>query len=144
MSARPEAFDIIRTVRFPRIAATALALCIGAAVPLSAQVTSPQDHFGFRMGADRQLASAEAIEQYFGLVASQSDRVRILDLGSSTEGHRTIAAVVSAPTNIRDLAAIRAANLRLSDPRTLSPDDAKRLAATQKTIVAIGASIHAS
>jgi len=96
------------------------------------------------MGADRQLASAEAIEQYFGLVASQSDRVRILDLGSSTEGHRTIAAVVSAPENIRDLAAIRAANLRLSDPRTLSPDDAKRLVATQKTIVAIGASIHAS
>ena len=141
---RQRPFDIIRTVKSPRVAALALALCVWSALPLSAQITSPQDHFGFRMGADRQLASADGIEQYFELVASQSDRVRILDLGPSTEGHRTIAAVISAPENIRDLASIRAANLRLADPRTLSPDEAKRLAATQKTIVAIGASIHAS
>jgi len=53
------------------------------------------------MGADRQLVSAEGIEQYFELVASQSDRVRVVDLGSSTEGHRTLAAIVSAPENIR-------------------------------------------
>jgi hypothetical protein len=113
-------------------------------VLLSAQIPSPQDQFGFRMGADRLLVSAEGIEQYFELVASQSDRVRVVDLGSSTEGHRTLAAIVSAPENIRDLESIRTANLRLADPRTLPPDEAKRLAATQKTIVAIGASIHAS
>src|SRR5262245_4777222 len=131
-------------VKILRVAAVAAAICLTSTLPLNAQIPSPQDHFGFRMGADRQLASAEGIEQYFQLVASQSDRVRILDLGSSTEGHRTIAAVISAPENIRDLASIRAANLRLADPRTLSPDEAKRLASTQKTIVAIGASIHAS
>src|SRR5437764_7285853 len=96
------------------------------------------------MGTDRQLAPAEAIEKYFELAAAQSDRVRVVDLGATTEGHRTIAAIVSAPENIRNLEAIRAANLRLADPRTLSPDDARRLAASQKVIVAIGASIHAS
>src|SRR5262245_41821803 len=96
------------------------------------------------MGTDRQLVSAEGIEQYFEVVAAQSDRVRIIDLGSSTEGHRTLAAVVSAPDNIGNLESIRAANVRLSDPRTLSPVEAKQLAATQKTIVMIGASIHAS
>ena len=32
----------------------------------------------------------------------------------------------------------------MSDPRTLPSDEARRLAATQKTVVAIGASIHAS
>ena len=41
------------------------------------------------------------------------------------------AAVVSAPENIRNLDQIRAANLRLSDPRSLEPDEARRLAATQ-------------
>ena len=96
------------------------------------------------MGADRQLASAEAIEQYFELVAAQSDRVKLIELGLTTGGHRTIAAVISAPENIRNLDQIRASNARLADPRGLTTDDARRLAASQKVIVAIGASIHAS
>jgi hypothetical protein len=96
------------------------------------------------MGADRQLVSAEGIEQYFALVASQSDRVKILDIGATTEGHRTIGAIISAPENIAQLDEIRKTNARLADPRTLAPDEARRLAATHKTVVAIGASIHAS
>jgi hypothetical protein len=131
-------------VKLLRVAVLALASCIGSTLPLAAEIPSPQDHFGFRMGTDRQLVSAEGIEEYFELVAAQSDRVRTIDLGKTTEGHRTLAAVVSAPDNIRNLDAIRAANLRLADPRALSSDDAKRLAASGRTFVVIGASIHAS
>ena len=83
-------------------------------------------------------------EKYFELVASQSGRVKIVDIGPTTEGHRTIAAIISAAENIDNLDEIRAANQRLADPRTLSPDEARRLAATHKTVLAIGASIHAS
>ncbi len=109
-----------------------------------AQIPSPEAHFGFVMGADRQLASAEAIERYFDLVAGQSDRVRIVDIGPTTEGRRTIAAIVSAPENIKNLEQIRATNQRLADPRTLPPEEARRLAAGHKLVLAIGASIHAS
>jgi hypothetical protein len=109
-----------------------------------AQIPSPVAHFGFTMGADRRLASADAIERYFELVAAQSDRVRIVDIGPTTEGHRTLAAIVSAPDNIRNLEQIRATNERLADPRTLPPDEARRLAAGHKLVLAIGASIHAS
>ncbi len=121
-----------------------LSLLLAVAAPVAAQVPTPDAHFGFRLGADRRLATAEDISRYFTLLASQSDRVRLIDLGTTTDGHPTPAAVVSAPENIRNLDQIRAANLRLSDPRTLEPADARRLAATQKVIVAIGASIHAS
>jgi hypothetical protein len=121
-----------------------LGMLLSIASTTAAQVPTPESHFGFRPGADRRLATADAIERYFALVASQSDRVKLLDLGKSTEGHNTIAAAISAPDNIRNLEQIRAANLRLSDPRTLQPDEARRLASTQKVIVAIGASIHAS
>lgn len=114
------------------------------ASPAAAQVPSPDAHFGFRLGTDRRLATAEAIERYFSLVAAASDRVKLIDLGTTTEGRAMPAAVVSAPENIRNLDRIRAANLRLSDPRTLEPEEATRLAATQKVIVAIGAGIHAS
>ena len=122
----------------------AFALLLSVAPGVGAQIPSPETHFGFRMGADRRLASADAIERYFERVAMQSDRVKILDLGQTTEGHRTIAAVVSAPENIANLDRIRAANERLADPRTLPPGEAKRLAASHKVVLAIGAGIHAS
>ena len=96
------------------------------------------------MGADRQLAAAADIEAYFELVAARSNRVAVVDIGRDHQGHRTIAAIISAPENIRNLAQIRAANQRLADPRTLPPDEARRLAATHKVVLAIGSSIHAS
>ncbi len=121
-----------------------LGVLLSLASPAAAQIPTPDSHFGFRLGTDRRLATADAIERYFTLVGSQSDRVKLIDLGKSTDGHNTVAAVVSAPENIKNLDQIRAANARLSDPRTLQPEEARRLASTQKVILAIGASIHAS
>ena len=120
------------------------AACLVLARSALAQVPSPESFFGFRLGTDGRLASAEQIERYFEAVAAQSNRARIVDLGPTTEGHRTIAAIVSAPENIQNLERIRDANQRLADPRTLLPDDAHQLERTQKAVVAIGGSIHAS
>jgi zinc carboxypeptidase len=122
---------------------TSIAFPLGAR-RLTAEVPTPEAHFGFRMGANGQLASADGIERYFEAVASQSDRVKVVDLGATTEGHRTIAAIVSAPDNIRNLERIRTANQRLSDPRTLPADEARQIAATHKAVLAIGGGIHAS
>jgi hypothetical protein len=105
---------------------------------------SPETFFGFALGTDGRLAGADEIEKYFQAVAASSDRVKLIDLGQTTEGHRTIAAIVSAPANIRNLDQIRAANQQLADPRTLGDAEAKQLAASHKAIVAIGASIHAT
>jgi hypothetical protein len=130
--------------------ALATGLCAAAlaqplvATKLSAQVPTPESYFGFRMGSDGELASAETIERYFEAAAARSTRVKVIDLGATTEGHRTIAAIVSSPENIRNLDQIRAANQRLADPRTLSPEEARRLAATHKAVLAIGGSIHAA
>ena len=55
----------------------------------AAQSPPPDAHFGFRLGTDRRLATADAIESYFTLVASQSDRIKLLDLGKSTGGQVT-------------------------------------------------------
>ena len=119
------------------------------AIPVAAQqpaagVPTPASHFGFRIGDDSQLATAEAIEKYFEAVAAASDRVRLTDIGPSTDGHRTLAAIVSSAENIRNLEQIRLDNQRLADPRTLDETDARRLTATHKVVVAIGCSIHAT
>jgi hypothetical protein len=86
-------FILLTTIAFP----------LSAARQLGAQVPTPEAHLGFRMGATGRLATADGIENYFETVASQSNRVRVVDLGVTTEGHRTIAAIVSAPENIRNL-----------------------------------------
>ena len=96
------------------------------------------------MGADNQLASWQDIQRYFEQVASVSDRVTLIDAGPTTEGNRMIAAVISAPENIRRLDEIKAANQRLSDPRTLGAAEAERLIATHPVVLAIGSSIHAT
>jgi hypothetical protein len=117
---------------------------VTAAQQPAVDIPTPASHFGFRIGDDGQLATAEAIEQYFEAVAAASDRVRLTDLGPTTDGRRTLAAIVSAPENIRNLEQIRLDNQRLADPRALEEADARRLAATHKVVIAIGCSIHAT
>jgi hypothetical protein len=109
-----------------------------------AATRSPEEFFGFRMGADRELADWGQIRKYFELVATASDRVELVDAGPTTDGNRMIAALISAPENIARLEAIRAANLRLADPRQITEAEARALAAKNPVIVAIGASIHAT
>ena len=111
---------------------------------VGAQVPTPEAHFGFRMGADRQLAAADAIERYFELVAARSDRVRIVDLGPTTDGHRTIAAIVSAPENIQNLEADPRRQPAAGRSAHAAPDEARRLAATHKAVSPSARSIHAS
>ena len=109
-----------------------------------AQVQSPEAFFGFRMGTDGRLAAWPDILRYFEEVAARSDRVELVDIGSTTEGNRMVAAIVSAPENIASLPAIQAANKRLANPNTLGPEEAEALAATHKAVLAIGCSIHAT
>jgi hypothetical protein len=122
----------------------ALVLLLVAAPADAQEIPSPESFFGFRMGADTKLASWPRIREYFELVARSSDRVELVDVGPTTDGNRLIGAIISTPDNIARLDAIRTANRRLADPRTLSPAEAQALAATQKAVLAIGASIHAS
>src|SRR5262245_10583187 len=96
------------------------------------------------MGTDSQVATGESIEQYFDLIGAHSDRVKVVDIGPTTDGHRTIGAIISAPENIRTLDQIRTANQRLADPRTLTREEAHSLIATHKAVLFIGCSIHAS
>ncbi len=115
---------------------------LGAQAP--AGIQTPEAAFGFKMGADRELADWAGLQRYFETVAAASDRVEIVDAGPTTEGRRLIAAVVSAPENIARLEQIRANALRLADPRTLDEPAAMALAERQPVIVALGMSIHAT
>src|ERR1035438_10271021 len=70
---------------------------------LAAQVTTPEQFFGFRMGTDKKLARWDKIVEYFQLVAAHSDRVRVRTLGPTTNGNPFIVAEIAAPDTLKNL-----------------------------------------
>ncbi|MBA3557284.1 MAG: hypothetical protein H0W30_01670 [Gemmatimonadaceae bacterium] len=123
----------------------ALVLFCTPTLPALAQtVPSPREHLGFEVGADRTLADWNQVTGYFTRLAVASPAVVVDTLGPTTQGRPLIVVTVSSPENMARLDAIRAAQAKLADPRTLSAEEEARLIATQPAIVVIQCNIHAT
>jgi len=83
-----------------------VALVLAVASPAAAlnDVTSPEKFFGFRLGTDKKLARWDKIVEYYRLLSKESDRIQVIDLGPSTEGHPYLLAIVTSPANMMKLA----------------------------------------
>ncbi|MEM0084076.1 MAG: M14 family metallopeptidase [Candidatus Methanomethylicia archaeon] len=107
-------------------------------------VLSPREFFGFEIGEDRKLARWDKIVEYFYHLAENSDRIKVVELGKSTEGNPFILAYISSPENLRDLEKYRWISHRLADPRGLSEIEVKRLVKEGKVVFVITNSLHAT
>ena len=111
---------------------------------LSADIPTPESVLGFKVGADRKLADWTQIVDYFRKLDASSPRVRIDGEGKTTLGKPFLAVIITSEANMGNLEAIRQVNLRLADPRGLSEDEARKLVALGKTIIAHNHGIHAT
>jgi len=130
-----------------RLAALCLALllCAAAALPaVSAEVPTPESVLGFKVGEDRKLADWTQIVGYFQKLAEASPRVKVENVGTTTEGNPFLVVTITSEANMARLEEIRRANLRLADPRTLGEDEARRLIDSGKAIVALNHGIHST
>ena len=75
----------------------ALALTVASPVVALNDVTSPEKFFGFRLGTDKKLARWDKIVEYYQLLDKESDRIQVIDLGPTTEGHPYLLAIVTSP-----------------------------------------------
>jgi hypothetical protein len=66
-------------------------------------IPTPQQFFGFTMGADDKLARWDRIVEYMRQVSGASDRIRFRDLGKSTNGNAFIALEISSPETLKNL-----------------------------------------
>ncbi len=107
-------------------------------------VPSPEEHLGYGVGEDRKLADWPEIVDYFGKVAAASGRVRVEELGETTEGNPFILATISAPENLSRLDDLRRMQARLNDPSGVAADEAEGLVREGRTIVLITCSIHST
>ena len=125
--------------------AITLVTSLGAQTPVRpAAIPTPREHLGFTVGADRTLADWGQITGYFQRLAAASPAVHLDTLGLTTNGQPFIVAIVSSPANIARLPEIRAAQALIADPRRLTPDEERRLIATQPSVVFISNNIHGS
>src|SRR5579872_3902905 len=123
---------------------TLVLLLFAAAGSALAEVPSPKSHFGHEIGADRTVLDWERVVSYFRLLEQNSPRVRVQELGKTTEGRPMIAAIVAAPETIKNLDRYLEIQKKLADPRFTRPDEVEALIARGKTVVMITCSIHST
>jgi hypothetical protein len=116
-----------------------------AAAPQRTGGPIPPDRFvGHRIGEDRKLVRWPRIVDYFEMLARDSDRVRMLELGKTTQGQRMIAAVISSPSNLRASDQYRDVARRLREARGVDEAQARQLAESGRAIVAITLNLHST
>ncbi len=111
---------------------------------MNQQVTSPQTFFGFQLGSDRKMARWDKIVEYLRLLEKESDRLRVVEMGPSTEGNPFLLVFISSPQHLANMAHLREVNARISDPRGLSEESAKGLASEGVAVICQSMGLHAS
>src|SRR5271165_709609 len=127
-----------------RLAGSLLVL-LSLAVALDAAVASPEQYFGFRIGSDKKLVRYDKIVEYFRKVAGESDRVRMHNLGPTTNGNPFVLLEISAAANLKDLDHLKALERKLYFQGG-APTDAERdeIFHSGKAVVFITNNIHST
>ena len=105
---------------------------------------SPEKFFGFRMGEDRKLANWDKLHEYYQLLAKNSNKVKLLELGKSSEGRPYIALFISSAANLAKLDHYKRLNARLADPRGLSEAEGQKITAEARAVVIQSFGLHSS
>jgi len=116
--------------------------------PASAQtalkITTPKEQFGFNLGDDYQLTNYTQLSEYWTKLASESDRMRMVDIGKTAEGRLQHMAIVTSPENLKQLERYRDISRKLALAQGLSDEEAHSLAREGKAVVWIDGGLHAS
>jgi hypothetical protein len=94
-------------------------------LPGSKTVPTPAKVLGDVSGAPDMLPYAEDVYKYFRMLEAASPRVKVFSIGHTEEGREMIAAAIADPELLADAKENKARLAQLSDPRTISFDDAK-------------------
>ena len=112
---------------------------------LQAQVPSPEQFFGFKMGTDNKLARYDKIVEYMQKVAATSGRVRVQTLGPTTLGAPFIMVTVASEETMRNLDHYQALEKKLYFQGG-APTDAEHdeILKSGKSVVLITSNIHST
>src|SRR5579884_3611820 len=91
---------------------TLTVITLAATAALSAQraprITTPKEALGFNIGDDYQMATYSQLETYWKKLATESDRMKLVEIGKTGYGRPQYMAIISSPDNIKNLAKYKA------------------------------------
>ena len=128
-------------------APAALALGPAAPAPVSAQavdVPTPEEFFGFRMGADRNLARWDRIMEYYRILADGSDRLVMDNMGETTLGNPFPVMYFTSAENHGRFDEIKRLNAVLSDPRGASETEIKDAVQNGRAVIVQSFCLHST
>jgi hypothetical protein len=125
-----------------------LAGFVGAAhaqeVKRPGKITTPKEHLGFNLGDDYCLADYQQLVSYWAKLEKESDRLKVVNIGTTEEGRPQLMGVVTSPANHAKLAHYKAIAAKLARADGVDEAAARRLAAEGKAVVWIDGGLHAS
>ena len=121
-----------------------LAFWVTCLVVTAQNIPTPQQHFGFTIGDDYQLATYSQTEAYFQKLAASSSRTRYSSIGKTEEGRDQFMLIISSPENLKKLEEYKSISQKLALAEGLTDIEAKALAKTGKAVVWIDGGLHAT
>ena len=115
-----------------------------SAAAASAQIPTPESVLGHKPGDDFYLATYEDALGYFRKLAASSKRIKLLNVGKTTQGRDWFIAFISDPENLAQLDHYKDLSRRLALARGVSEEQARTLARETKPIIHIDGGLHAS
>ncbi|HUP49735.1 MAG TPA: M14 family zinc carboxypeptidase, partial [Thermoanaerobaculia bacterium] len=111
-------------------------------LPAHPTVPTPRQLLGYVAGAEGRLTYAEDVYRYMRALDEASPRVKVFSIGQSEEGREMIVVAISDEATIADLDRYREITRRLSDPRKISEEEARRLIGEGKPVYYATGAMH--
>ena len=109
-------------------------------LPYADDIPSPSEHLGYELGTEFTIY-AHTVD-YLETLAAASDRITVSSYGKTHEGRPLIYLTVTSAENQDRIDDIREANVRLSEPETLSSSERNRLLEEHPVVVSYSYNIH--
>ena len=107
-------------------------------------IPSPEEFFGYAPGSDRMMTHWQELCDYYRLLASRSDRLKLVEVGKSTEGNDFILLFISERENLENLERYREISCKMADPRGLSAEEIDSLAGEGRAVCMQGYGLHSN
>jgi hypothetical protein len=120
------------------------ALSGSLAAQTAPKLTTPKEALGFNLGDDYQVANYTQLEAWWKKLATESDRMKLVDMGPTAEGRRQYMAIITSPENLKKLDHYQGISRRLALAEGINEVQARVLAREGKAVVWIDGGLHAS
>src|ERR1700761_5832677 len=107
------------------------------------KITTPKEALGFNLGDDYHMATYTQLEAYWKKLASESNRMKLVEIGKTEEGRPQYMAIISSPENIKNLDRYKDISRKLAHAE-MDDAQAQTLAKEGKAVVWIDGGLHAT